>query len=606
MIDQSQLYTTLEHLKAGLFEDYTSRGHWNGNLSSSALSTATAVFALYGFAPDRYGSLIDSGLEWLTKNSNPDGGWGDTVKSKSNISTTILCWAALHTARPAQYQAHIRAAGQWLKNKAGSLEPHDLIRTIDEKYQDDKTFSVPILTMCALAGVLGGEDANPWQFIKPLPFELAVLPRRLFRFLPLSVVSYALPALIAMGLVNYQNNRAIHPAVKLIKSAAKNKALNVLRQIQPAGGGFLEAPPLTSFVVMSLIGAGYRNDPVVKNGVGFLIASARSDGSWPIDTHLATWITTLSVNALAFDPKFPSQIGFDPDKTLTWLSNQQYLTRHKYTDAPPGGWAWTDRPGGVPDADDTAGALIALSHLAPRNPDTIKSATAGVNWLLQLQNSDGGIPTFCKGWTDMPFDRSGPDLTAHAVAAMRKSLRFADSKLRKKIARSTHKALDYLASEQYPDGSWVPLWFGHEEAPNSVNKLYGTARVIIGIAETHRGADMVAGAVDWIIANQNKDGSWAAAKGLPPTIEETALGLDALITVLISNCRTDPDKKPPIHLAINKAANWLIEKTDMGRSIPPAPIGLYFAGLWYFEQLYPTVFTIAALQKLQRLTMPAC
>ena len=38
-------------------------------------------------------------------------------------------------------------------------------------------------------------------------------------------------------------------------------------------------------------------------------------------------------------------------------------------------------------------------------------------WLLDLQNRDGGMPTFCRGWTGLPFDRSGPELTAHAVRA---------------------------------------------------------------------------------------------------------------------------------------------------------------------------------------------
>ena len=34
-------------------------------------------------------------------------------------------------------------------------------------------------------------------------------------------------------------------------------------------------------------------------GVGFLSTSMRDDGSWPIDTNLSTWVTTLSIGALA-------------------------------------------------------------------------------------------------------------------------------------------------------------------------------------------------------------------------------------------------------------------------------------------------------------------
>jgi hypothetical protein len=46
-----------------------------------------------------------------------------------------------------------------------------------------------------------------------------------------------------------------------------------------------------------------------------------------------------------------------------------------------------------------------------------------VRWLLDLQNGDGGIPTFCRGWGALPFDRSAPDLTAHALRASKKRCR---------------------------------------------------------------------------------------------------------------------------------------------------------------------------------------
>ena len=95
---------------------------------------------------------------------------------------------------------------------------------------------------------------------------------------------------------------------------------------------------------------GLADHPVAKKGVEFLKSSIRDDGGWPIDTNLATWVTTLSINALGDDLD-----GVDKDAIREWLLAQQYKTVHPYTNADPGGWAWTDLPGGVPDADDTAG-----------------------------------------------------------------------------------------------------------------------------------------------------------------------------------------------------------------------------------------------------------
>ena len=116
----------------------------------------------------------------------------------------------------------------------------------------------------------------------------------------------------------------------------------------------MEATPLTSFVTMSLAGMGRAGHPVAVRGAEFLIRSVRPDGSWPIDTNLATWVTTLSVNALGQD--LPPE---DRQPIREWLLAQQYRTVHAYTNADPGGWAWTDLPGGVPDADDTPGAVGA-------------------------------------------------------------------------------------------------------------------------------------------------------------------------------------------------------------------------------------------------------
>ena len=50
---------------------------------------------------------------------------------------------------------------------------------------------------------------------------------------------------------------------------------------------------------MSLASMGLAQHPIVRRGVEFLLASVRSDASWPIDTNLATWNTTLAMNALA-------------------------------------------------------------------------------------------------------------------------------------------------------------------------------------------------------------------------------------------------------------------------------------------------------------------
>src|SRR3989440_1816130 len=418
-IDLDALDEALNAVRQRLLAERNSAGHWSGELSSSALSTATATFALHELSRlplsssriPGLESIIKNGVQWLIASQNPDGGWGDTIRSISNISTTVLCWSALRPfgSQNAKVMANAEA---WIAKRAGSMMAGDIASAIIARYGKDKTFSVRILRMATLAWNWD------WNLVPQLPFELAALPHRFWATIRLPVVSYALPALIAMGQVRHAKRQTINPLTRIARRLTRRKTLRILQSIQPQSGGFLEATPLTSFVVMSLVHAPRteESEAVIHAGARFLVNSVRDDGSWPIDTNLATWVSTLATNALHVDREFNFGEN-ERTKLLDWLLDQQYRLEHPYTHAAPGGWAWTDLSGGVPDADDTAGALLALHHLAHDDLRSKSAAEAGVRWLLDLQNSDGGIPTFCRGWTNLPFDRSGPDLTAHALLA---------------------------------------------------------------------------------------------------------------------------------------------------------------------------------------------
>jgi squalene-hopene/tetraprenyl-beta-curcumene cyclase len=561
-------------VRSRLLEARTAAGHWEGFLSSSALSTATAVCALElvrrhrADAPKTLGDLVSRGLAWLVKHQNADGGYGDTVDSPSNISTTTLCWAALGLGPGTE--AAVARAEAWLKRDVGELRPGALAETISTRYGVDRTFSTPILTMCALAGRFGSGPAA-WSAVPGLPFQFAALPRSWFGALGLQVVSYALPALIAIGQTIDHHHPSANPLTRLVRAMTRAKTLRLLEEIQPASGGFLEAAPLTSFVTMSLAGMGLAAHPVARKATEFLVNGAREDGSWAIDSNLATWVTTLSVHAVGDD--------LDADarrKIRDWLLKQQYKGVHPYTGAAPGGWAWTDLSGGVPDADDTPGALLALAQLKDGDdPEVTKAAAAGVRWLLGLQNSDGGIPTFCRGWGKLPFDQSCPDLTAHAIRA------WSTWRHGNEVDAAIARAFDYLRASQQADGSWIPLWFGNQRAPRQENPVYGTSRVLLCARLRNDDAWMQAAhrGMTWLRNAQNPDGGFGGAPGIESTIEETALAAEALAA--------DP--------AADRARLWLTGHTQEGTRFDPSPIGLYFAKLWYWERLYPLIFTAAAL-----------
>lgn len=577
-----------------LLSEMNDEGFWTGELSSSALGLAVSIAALHFYEKDENQPEIQQGLNWLAENINPDGSYGDTPDSPGNISTSLLVYAALNLYAGSDQKIgklQQRIASYLQKNKI-DLHSENVSSVILNHYKTDYTFSVPILTMSALCGI---PKKNAFRKIPQLPFELALLPRKFYRLLNLSVVSYAVPALIAVGIVIFKKKKA-GKIGKWIRGSAEKKALKILHQSMPESGGFLEAIPLTAFVALSLINAGYRDSEVVEKGIAFLKRTQRSDGGWPIDIDLSTWVTTLSIKALGFK-KEEVLNAMQREKLVAHLKSVQNKSVHPFNGTSPGGWGWTNFTGSVPDGDDTPGAILALLKL--EEPQNVKQeVVAGAAWLMRLQNSDGGFPTFSKGWGKLPFDQSCADLTGHCFLALSTVLAVYENEIpaafQKKLATSLRKATTYLRKNQHENGAWLPLWFGNQAAPNHRNPVYGTARVLAylndallvlqhNLAVKNQLDELILPAQKYLLATQNRDGSWGADKDIAGTIEETALSVSAL---------SDSGNQE----SCEKGLEWL-DETFRNKGLQAAPIGLYFASLWYHEKMYPVTAYLEALVK---------
>lgn len=634
----ARIRETVSILASDLDQLKSHQHHWTGQLSTSALSTATAISALSicreqgsqnqqsiaisaeeKYQPEAWNALIDRGSKWLASQQNDDGGFGDTDRSLSNIATTLLAIAAWKLSGHAhRFHQEVERAKQYVERQ-GSWDG------LRRRYGKDKTFVVPIMLNCALAGLID------WKQIPTLPFEAAALPQSWYRLAQLPVVSYAIPALVAIGQAQFVHNPPSNFFVRWLRSASKARTSRVLERMQPESGGYLEAVPLTSFVLMSLASIGQSHCSVSSEARKFIIDSVLEDGSWPIDTNLATWVTSLgSVPYYQLQKTYQQECNQPSpswDRTIDWLLSCQHTARHPFTGAEPGGWGWTNLSGAVPDADDTPAALLALrawldsvllrekvsgkygdSEVEQRLARVQESVAMGLQWLVKLQNRDGGWPTFCRGWGTLPFDRSGSDLTAHALrslAAWRDfPLQLHGKPLpvsRSSIDRAILKGSRYLRTTQLPDGSWLPLWFGNQDRTQEDNPIYGTGRVLL--STTALGPEfqpMFEQGVQYLQSIQNQDGSWGggpstkylandgnSASGCG-TVEETAIALEGIMEGTNKNSRED---------SILRGLNWLCQAIHLGYHHTSQPIGFYFARLWYYERMYPLVFSLSALNK---------
>ena len=544
---------------------------WRGELSSSAISTSVAAFALYKIDAERYKERIDQAVEWLLSTMTEDGSWGDTPESPSNMTATLLSYTSLYAQGRAPEQTK-----RYLERRFGGIDDEHIVRGVLEYYGKDLTFSVPILVMCALAGIL-----KKWDRIPQFPFELTILPQRFFRFLQLPVVSYAIPALIAVGIVRFRRGK--QGIFSPVREAFVPKCMRVLTSLQPENGGFLEAAPLTAFVSMCLCEADMREHTVVEKAAEFLYDTQRKDGAWPIDTDLASWVTALAVKALGEDTE-------ERELLAKKIRGNAFKEKHYFTGAQAGGWGWSDRPGAAPDGDDTSGALVALHTLS--GGEYCDEVGAGVEWLMALQNNDGGMPTFCKGWGKLPFDRSSADISAHALLAMELWMDHLPEKIQRCAKRSIERMIGWMSREQAEDGSWVPLWFGDQDAEDERSPVYGTATAVEYLSQSKNEAvrPLIERGAKFLMEAQNDDGGWGGKRGVESKVTLTARALSALASV------ESADRK-----VVERGFDYIYQAWQRGKLYAAEPIGLYFARLWYSEPMYNMTFVLMAMKKLKNL-----
>jgi len=159
-VEKSRLQAAYHTARNALLAERTPEGFWIGELSSSALATAVACIALRLVDHTTHRTMIDQGLQWLTDHQNEDGGWGDSTKSFSNISTSMLVRAAFEICD--RNETSVERLETYLDQKCGSTSA-ERAEAIRNRYGKDRTFSVPILMTCALAGLISWHEVPAYR-----------------------------------------------------------------------------------------------------------------------------------------------------------------------------------------------------------------------------------------------------------------------------------------------------------------------------------------------------------------------------------------------------------------------------------------------------------
>jgi len=220
------------------------------------------------------------------------------------------------------------------------------------------------------------------------------------------------------------------------------------------------------------------------------------------------WDTALACHALmeVEDTRLEATIR----RALDWLEAKQVLEVAGDWAAVrpglrPGGWAFQFENPYYPDLDDTAAVALALDRFGSARYR--KAIARAAEWVIGMQSRGGGWASFDADNTHyylnhIPFADHGALLDPPTADVSGRCLSFLTQIGYGRDHPAVASVIDYLRSEQEPDGSWFGRW--------GTNYIYGTWSVLTALnsAGVPANAPEVRRAVGWLLARQHEDGGW--------------------------------------------------------------------------------------------------
>ena len=549
------LGATITRSANALLEKQYEDGYWMFELEAD-----TTIPAEYMLLHEFFGTTDNERnkrfAKYIRSRQLPDGGWPLYEGGPGNISATVKAYFALKLAGEDPASEVMKRARRWVLTHGGAESANVFTRIL-----------------LAMFGQL------PWRTVPAMPTEIIWLPR--WFFFSLNRVSYwsrcvIVPLLIIFAkrpvhtlpeqfrvpelfltppdrLYNIDKlvrgkplrnafillDRVLKIVEHLIPSKIRNRAVAACEHwtrehMRGEGGNGAIYPAMANAVVaLKLLGHGEHDPDMVRGwqAIEDLVLDDENGGEHYVQPCVSPiWDTCLSMSALAESGLPPDHAAIKP--AVDWIFSKQILTRGDWSSNAPdldaGGWAFQFENDFYPDVDDTAMVVMALLRVgAHADAESRRRMALAVNWVIGMQNSDGGwgafdIDNHHTYLNNIPFadhgalvDPSTPDLAGRCIEML---AMLGYDRSFPPIARG----LEYLHNAQQPDGSWFGRW--------GVNYVYGTWAVLIALGALGEDPNQpyIRKAVTWLKTVQNLDGGWGEScdsyddKGLHGRGESTA------------------------------------------------------------------------------------
>lgn len=575
---QTELRRVVCGARLQLLSKQSADGYWQGELEGDGILQSETILVLTFFGKER-SPLAEALAKRLLDTQLPEGGWSLYPGGRAEISASVKAYFALKLTGHDPASEPLQRAREMILSLGGAERVNSFTRfylaMLGQIPYSLCPAVPPELLLLPSWSPVHLHALSAWSRTMVVPLSV-IWAKKPVRFLPgeLGIRELILhppeqwPPIRKPGetvrhgfgwgaffrgidrLYKAAERRGLLPGRQRALRAAQEW---MLRRIDAGDGlGAIYPPIVWSLIALDALGVS-PDDPAVRKTwrqlERLVIEDERGTRVQPCLSPV--WDTAISLRALY-------AAGVDGNcaavrKAVAWLIDKQITVPGDWAEtvpAEPGGWCFEHRNDFYPDCDDTAMVLMALHGFVngtcneqfprpfalideqagrsqagrPRpgtaeEEDLLGRATGaihrGLNWLLAMQNDDGGWAAFdrnnCRRFLcHVPFadhnamiDPSAPDLTGRVLEAL-------GTLGRRLGCPEVDRAVRYLRRSQEPDGSWFGRW--------GVNYVYGTWQALTGLRAVGVPEDdpAVQAGAEWLITHQHADGGWGE---LPDTYD---------------------------------------------------------------------------------------
>ncbi len=457
LLSASELARAIERGRAALLGRQHSDGHWVGELQGDSILESEYIL-LMAFLGRECDPRVGQAANYLLRVQQPDGGWGNYPGGPAEVSVSVKAYFALKIAGHSPDAEYMKKAAGVIRRLGGaeacnSFTKFYLAMLGQTPYANcpavppevvlmPRWFYFNIYAMSAWSRTILVPLSVVWAHkpVRPLPAEQGI--RELFLEAPETIRPPHAPTPARFTWTNFFLRvdgflkRLERWRLTPLRRRAVRRAVAWMREryVDSDGVGAIFPPMIYNAVVLRCLGIAADDPEMVWAMKQIEDLMIPEDDTLRLQPCLSpVWDTTLTLIALA-------DAGLPPDapavvRAVQWLLDREIRRPGDWSVAnrrlEPGGWCFEYRNGFYPDTDDTAMALIALARTGHASTTQAAPAvTRAINWLLAMQNRDGGWAAFDRDinreiLTKVPFadhnamlDPSCPDITARVLEAL--------------------------------------------------------------------------------------------------------------------------------------------------------------------------------------------